>query len=843
MHIITKDLLDVAFQLAHSVMVYYRVTEVNHVVAGRILLSSSCMAQNYTIALQIHPRARVKIVNFSDRKTDLGLLRVGEICVQIPGPKLADDIPKTTVGSDHQTPVQTALLTPPASQSTAETQSSVICVSSPSASALDSSAQDLQSTAHTYDSSSQDLQPTAQTQSSAICIPAVSAPSTIDSSPQDVPTLQALINVCTSVAGQLQSDQSPSRINTSRPAALTQSSLVYGKTSPAPPPSGRRPQGVQTMHAPIYSCPRTVLLLSGHNSSWINASYPAALTLLPSSSAADLPPQSAASAARQSPPASPVQAFPRASPESNAEHPQFETLVDYLEYMTEHRANDTAFVFRKIGKPPAESCRLSWEDVYIDGLKFAEILKKAHIKDGALVLNTLPNSAERLVCEVGILLAGAVSVNGYTDNITELDLKQLLLTSLAPYIIVRESASQLWGKVRDFREVKYIGPGCVITTGFCYRWMHAVVVGRQFLTSVQNTWVPVGYEIYNARPDDACFLERTSGTSGFIKLKSHSHASVMNGLVYRLAGALPIGGHRQEQCVEFVIPREPVPMAGLQCNVLVGSCTKVFLDQFEDQPLTEAPSVEDILKIIDEEGVSRATVDVAWLSLMRSEILKPGQSHLKRIRQLDCVRIGMHPVTSDMLASAFVFAKTVVVFYRVTECVDVVAWCIIQHVTDLPQDNILALRVNPQIKVKIVNWRDRRSDIGLYASGEICLKSPLITPGYVQDVVFSAEAFTPDGYFRTGDRGHLLHGGALVIEGSSQRPNVHSSLWTMGSHSALTFTAPCRLWGPTAALRSQLPVDYGVPQRPNVHSSLWTMGSHSGLTFTAPCRLCGPTAA
>ncbi|MCM1005966.1 MAG: long-chain fatty acid--CoA ligase [Prevotella sp.] len=48
-------------------------------------------------------------------------------------------------------------------------------------------------------------------------------------------------------------------------------------------------------------------------------------------------------------------------------------------------------------------------------------------------------------------------------------------------------------------------------------------------------------------------------------------------------------------------------------------------------------------------------------------------------------------------------------------------------------------------------------------SGEILLKGPTITPGYYKNDKANAEAFTPDGWFKTGDAGFLDNNGSLIL--------------------------------------------------------------------------------
>lgn len=48
-------------------------------------------------------------------------------------------------------------------------------------------------------------------------------------------------------------------------------------------------------------------------------------------------------------------------------------------------------------------------------------------------------------------------------------------------------------------------------------------------------------------------------------------------------------------------------------------------------------------------------------------------------------------------------------------------------------------------------------------NGEILVKGATVTPGYFKNPKANEEAFTDDGYFRTGDAGHFTDSGALVL--------------------------------------------------------------------------------
>ena len=67
-------------------------------------------------------------------------------------------------------------------------------------------------------------------------------------------------------------------------------------------------------------------------------------------------------------------------------------------------------------------------------------------------------------------------------------------------------------------------------------------------------------------------------------------------------------------------------------------------------------------------------------------------------------------------------------------------------------------KVHPDVDMKLL-------EIDSTGVGEIAVKGPSVTPGYYHNDALNAEAFTGDGYFRTGDLGFIDKKGWLYIKG------------------------------------------------------------------------------
>ncbi len=99
--------------------------------------------------------------------------------------------------------------------------------------------------------------------------------------------------------------------------------------------------------------------------------------------------------------------------------------------------------------------------------------------------------------------------------------------------------------------------------------------------------------------------------------------------------------------------------------------------------------------------------------------------------------------------------------YGITECSPLVA---VNPLVTVHYDSVGL--VVPGTRVKIIDDEDGNEvDLPACEIGEICVKGPGVMLGYYKAEDITKEAFTQEGYFRTGDYGYLDEDGFLYITG------------------------------------------------------------------------------
>nr|KAG5711145.1 hypothetical protein BaRGS_004789 [Batillaria attramentaria] len=89
-----------------------------------------------------------------------------------------------------------------------------------------------------------------------------------------------------------------------------------------------------------------------------------------------------------------------------------DTVNKKLLYLSKTQPDKPAFIFHNPATTTNKRLVFTRADIFTLASRYAAILCRKGIRQGDVVCNTLPNSPERLLTDLGIMLAGAVAMNG-----------------------------------------------------------------------------------------------------------------------------------------------------------------------------------------------------------------------------------------------------------------------------------------------------------------------------------------------------------------------------------------------------------------------------------------------
>lgn len=130
------------------------------------------------------------------------------------------------------------------------------------------------------------------------------------------------------------------------------------------------------------------------------------------------------------------------------------------------------------------------------------------------------------------------------------------------------------------------------------------------------------------------------------------------------------------------------------------------------------------------------------------------------LSSLKVVGWGGSPLPRESLAKYRALGVRLVSTYGLTE-----ATCSVTYSDADASDEVLLNTVgrpDPGMNVRLLGEDNSWIEQG---EGEVCVKNPTVMAGYLNRAEASAEAFTSDGWLRTGDIGHLREDGNLVLVG------------------------------------------------------------------------------
>ncbi|XP_055873499.1 long-chain-fatty-acid--CoA ligase FadD13-like [Biomphalaria glabrata] len=433
-----------------------------------------------------------------------------------------------------------------------------------------------------------------------------------------------------------------------------------------------------------------------------------------------------------------------------------ETIPERLQYLSEKDPDKELYIFYNCGVRDAYTCR----ELFTLGGRFAYRLHQLGFQKGDVIANTLANSPERLVTDVGIVMAGCIALNGQVLLADGSDFFHSAKTSRSRAVIVADEgpAWQLVNKfISDDVRDGWLSPLAVADAP---ELKSAIVVsrrGKSFLQELKTGTQPTF--LSPSEPDDILMVMTTSGSTGYCKLVPRTHRDTISKSVHQ-ADEMSAGvewAQSTDKKYIFYSDRMLGWSGGCSFYSFCQADTRVMLDQFSSSSSRDKAS--ELWGAVEAEQCQTCVFVAQEMENVRESLQKSGGPRKK----LNMVIIGGQPCRKRQIQSAFCLAENVYTLYASTEAYPISSI----HLKDANYESNNCGRVVKGMFVKVC--RDNGELCETNETGTIYIKGQYLFPGYFNRFENpnpqNLNVFTADGWFNTEDYGHFNDHGELFVFG------------------------------------------------------------------------------
>ena len=393
---------------------------------------------------------------------------------------------------------------------------------------------------------------------------------------------------------------------------------------------------------------------------------------------------------------------------------------------------------------------LSYADVDQQSRAFAAYLQHRGVQRGERIAVMLPNIPAFPVAMFGILRAGAAQVNVNPTYTPQELLHQLNDAGVQTIVIIASALATL--------EAILIGTTIrkVIVVNLCDTLTGPVAAAEmdtlssmpltRFVDALQEGST-LHLTTVDLNGDDLLFLQYTGGTTGPSKGAALSHRNLIANIMQARAFLPDMFDADGDNVVVTALPLFHV--FALTINLLI-----CFSAGAENWLIPDARNTDDL---VDTLIAARPTLLTGVNTLYGALVRHPriGNVHFSRLRLAIGGGAAVLPATSTQWKH--ITGQEILEGYGLSEtsailCLNVMGRSQFSAAVGLPL---------PSTDIVLLKEDDQPAALG--EIGEICAKGPQIMAGYWQKPIANANAFTADGYFRTGDIGHFAADGLLKI--------------------------------------------------------------------------------
>ena len=407
---------------------------------------------------------------------------------------------------------------------------------------------------------------------------------------------------------------------------------------------------------------------------------------------------------------------------------------------------------RRFAERPAFRCfgeTLTYADTDRLSRQFAAYLQEQlGVKKGDRVAVMLPNIPAFPLAMLGIIRTGAVQVN-VNPLYTPRELEHQLNDAGAEIIVVFSGVSGTLAQIIDKTPVRQVisvaladGTSAALASPpVDPRLKNVVAFSDALAQGAKLAFTPVPLAA-----DDLLFLQYTGGTTGLSKGAALSHGNLVAN-TEQVKAFIPDALRPGQEVVVTALPLYHI--FALMVNFIT-----YFSIGAENWLVPNARDPESLCDILKK---SRLTVFTGVNTLYGGITMHP------KVKDIDFstlrVSIGggatVLPTTSQKWKA--LTGKHILEGYGLSETSPILT------LNPMIADGFSATvgLPFPSTDIKLLDAEDR--EVALGEAGEICAKGPQVMKGYWQKPQANAEAFTADGYFRTGDIGVFDDKGFLRI--------------------------------------------------------------------------------
>ena len=377
----------------------------------------------------------------------------------------------------------------------------------------------------------------------------------------------------------------------------------------------------------------------------------------------------------------------------------------------------------------------------------AWLQKKLGIKRGDRIALMLPNVFAFPVAMLGIHRAGAAQVN-VNPLYTPHELRHQLNDAGAETIVIFTGSSSTLAEILADTKIR-----TVITVAFGDATGIAIPAPPQDprltsairFDSVLSEGVRLDLDPVSLTGDDMLFLQYTGGTTGISKGAVLTHRNLVANTEQFKA-----------QMAEAIRPGEEIVVVALPLYHIFGLMIMLAYLSVGAKCIL-IPNPRDTEAFCGAIKNAKFSVIPGVNTLFQGLVAAPafGQVDLSNYKVAIGGGAAIIKATSEKWAA--LTGKHIKEGYGLSETSPVL--CVIpMSVTEFTETCGLPV---PSTDIKLLD--DDGNEVPEGVAGEICAKGPQVMPGYWNNDAANRSAFTPDGYFKTGDIGIFTAGGFLKI--------------------------------------------------------------------------------